>query len=432
MTFSDFDFNDSLLDGLEAMGFETPTPIQEQAIPLISEGGDLIACAQTGTGKTAAYLLPVINKIMETPPDNGVNTLIIAPTRELVMQIDKQVEGFGYFCNVYSISVYGGGDEAVWVQQKKGLKGGADIVVATPGRLISHLNLGYAQLKNIQHFILDEADKMLDMGFFDDIVKIVSFLPKNCQNLLFSATMPPKIRQLSKKLLTNPKQISIAISKPAEGILQAAYMVYDNQKVALVKHLVKNEKLQSILIFASTKNNVRNLSKALKAAGLPADSIHSDKEQSEREEVMRLFKNRKIKILVATDIVSRGIDIDTIGLVVNYDVPNDAEDYVHRIGRTARAASTGVALTFINDKEQRKFAKIEELIEMTINKIPLPEGMSEGPEYNPKKYSGGGGRYHQKGKGGYKGKKNYGKSRSGGSGKRNYKGGGKSSYKKRD
>ena len=383
MKFKEFDFVPEIMEGLESMGFEECTPVQELAMPVIWKGNDLIACAQTGTGKTAAYLLPVLNRITQTK-SQGINTLIIAPTRELVLQIDQQIEGFSYFCGATSLAVYGGGEGAAFDQQKAALIQGADIIVATPGRLLSHINLKYSDFSTIKHLILDEADRMLDMGFFDDIMRIVRELPTARQTLMFSATMPTKIRKLAEGILHNPESVSIAISKPAENIIQAAYMVYENQKVALVKSLLKGKTdYKSVLIFTSRKINVNGLVRELRRMGFSADGMLSDLEQKEREEVMLRFKNRETQILVATDIVARGIDIDGIDLVMNYDVPRDPEDYVHRIGRTARAQSSGVAITLISDLDQHNFKKIEELIERDIIKIPLPPDFAEGPLYNP-------------------------------------------------
>lgn len=400
MTFKDFNFDDALLNALEMMGFEQPTPIQEQAIPMIMEGRDIIACAQTGTGKTAAFLLPVLNRISTQPERNSINTLVIAPTRELALQIDQQVEGFGYFLGVSSLPVYGGGDSSSWDQQKKALTQGADIIIATPGRLISHINLGYVKLDKLQHLILDEADRMLDMGFYDDIMHIVSKLPKKRQNLMFSATMPGKIRQLTKSILHNPNQINIALSKPAAGVLQGAYLVYDQQKIRLIEYLLNGKKnYPSVIIFSSTKKMVREITQTLKRKGFAAAEISSDLEQDAREVALLDFKSRKTQILVATDILARGIDIKEISLVINYDVPGDAEDYVHRIGRTARADSTGVALTFISDRDQHKFHSIEQLIETEVSKIPTPPEIGEGPKYEPNKRRGRGGpqRHHRGG-----------------------------------
>ncbi|PXX99183.1 ATP-dependent RNA helicase [Marinifilum breve] len=384
MKFSEFDFSPEIMEGLDAMGFETPSPVQELSIPNIIAKKDMIVCAQTGTGKTAAYLLPVMDQIQKNQIE-GFSTLILVPTRELAMQIDQQMEGFGYFVSITSLSVYGGGDSSVWDQQKKGLMEGADVVIATPGRMISHLNLGYVDTSKLKHLILDEADRMLDMGFFDDLMQIVSFLPKERQNLMFSATMPPKIRELAEEILVEPESINIAISKPAEGVLQAAYMLHENQKIPLINHLLEGKDLKSVIIFSSTKVNVKAITKDLKKHKFKAAGIQSDLEQSQREEVLREFKNRKHQILVATDIIARGIDIDSIDLVINFDVPNDAEDYVHRVGRTARAESEGVALTFITTKDQNDFKKIEDLIESDVFKIPVPAELGEAPEYNPRK-----------------------------------------------
>lgn len=381
MTFKEF-FEAELLDGLNAMGFEKPTPIQEKAIPVILQNRDLIACAQTGTGKTAAFLLPIMNKIVKAHTDT-INTLIIVPTRELAIQIDEALQGFAYFTPITSIAIYGGNDGNSYDQEKKALTQGANIIVATPGRLIAHLNQGYVKFQTVKHLVLDEADRMLDMGFSDDLNRIISFLPSDRQTLLFSATMPLKIRSLAAKILKNPEEISIAVSKPADKVIQAAYLVYNTQKVQLIKQLLAGKKLKSIIIFSSTKSNVKELERELLKIGMNTASIHSDLTQDQRNEVMRNFKSRKLQILVATDIVSRGIDIDSIDLVINYDVPSDAEDYIHRIGRTARAEATGVALTFINPQDQRKFRNIEQLIGSEVMKIPLPPELGPAPDYRP-------------------------------------------------
>jgi ATP-dependent RNA helicase RhlE len=382
LTFQDFKFDEKLLDGLMSMGYNAPTPIQEQAIPVILDNKDLIACAQTGTGKTAAYLLPIINNIIHAEKRH-LNTLIIAPTRELAQQIDQQIEGFGYFVGISSISVYGGGDGATWDQQRKALEEGADIVIATPGRLIAMLAMGKIVLDHLEHLVLDEADRMLDMGFYDDIVKIITYLPKERQTLLFSATMPPKIRTLATKILNKPVEINISIAKPAAGILQQAYVVYDTQKPALIKHVLKSTTWNSVLIFASTKETVKKLDVAFQRAGLPSKAFHSDLEQPERELILRAFKNKQINMIIGTDVLSRGIDVEGISLVINFDVPPDPEDYVHRVGRTARAETTGTAITFINERDQRKFHSIENLIGDTISKLPLPESIGAGPAYEP-------------------------------------------------
>ncbi|MDZ4714922.1 MAG: DEAD/DEAH box helicase [Cytophagales bacterium] len=382
MSFSDFQFEEKLQAGLESMGYEKPTPIQVQAIPVIMQGKDIIACAQTGTGKTAAYILPVLHKIIHTD-HRHLNTLIIAPTRELAQQIDQQIEGFAYFTGVSSIPVYGGGDGATWEVQRKALDQGADIVIATPGRLIALLAGGTVVFDHLKHLILDEADRMLDMGFFEDIVRIISYLPKERQTLLFSATMPPRIRQLANKILNQPVEISISIAKPAEGILQQAYVVYDSQKAALLSFLLKTHAWNSVIIFASTKEIVKKLGASFERNGLPAKAFHSDLEQSEREEILRAFKSRRLTILIGTDVLSRGIDVEGISAVINYDVPPDPEDYVHRVGRTARAETTGTAITFVNERDQRKFHAIESMINKNIPKLPLPPSLGEAPLYQP-------------------------------------------------
>lgn len=382
MSFKQFNFDQLLLDGLSSMGYTKPTPIQEMAIPIILSKRDLIACAQTGTGKTAAYILPILNNIIHAETRH-LNTLVIAPTRELAQQIDQQIEGFAYFLGVSSIPVYGGGDGATWDQQRKALEQGADIVIATPGRLISILATGVIKLDHLEHLVLDEADRMLDMGFYDDIVRIIKQLPSHRQTLLFSATMPPRIRALADKILKNPETVNIAISKPAEGILQQAYVVYETQKIDLLRNIIKSGGHSSMLIFASTKENVKKLDNTLQRMGVKAKAIHSDLEQNERENILREFKNKQLSILVGTDVLSRGIDVDGISLVVNYDVPPDPEDYIHRIGRTARAETTGTAITFITEKDQRKFFSIESLIGKEVPKMKLPDGLGEGPAYDP-------------------------------------------------
>jgi superfamily II DNA/RNA helicase len=395
LSFNDF-FEPALLEGLDSMGFEKPTPIQEQAIPVILNNRDLIACAQTGTGKTAAFLLPIMNKIIRDHSDT-INTLVIVPTRELAIQIDTALQGFAYFTPVTSIAIYGGSDGTSYEQEKRALTQGANIIIATPGRLIAHINQGYVKFGTLKHLVLDEADRMLDMGFSDDLNRIISFLPKTRQTLLFSATMPPKIRTLADKILKEPEKINIAVSKPAERVIQGAYVVHNTQKVELIRQLLTGKKLKSIIIFSSTKSKVKELEKELKKLGMNVSAIHSDLTQDQRNEVMRNFRNRKLQILVATDILSRGIDIDSIELVVNFDVPGDAEDYIHRVGRTARAEATGVALTLIGPADQRKFKSIEDLIGSEVKKLPLPPSLGEGPEYSPEKQQRDGGRrWHKK------------------------------------
>jgi len=403
LKFTNLELSSELLEGIDAMGYDEATPIQEQAIPAILEGKDLIASAQTGTGKTAAFLLPVVEQIVRMPQKDGVKALVIVPTRELAVQIQQNMEGMSYFTNVSSIAIYGGRGGTSYSSEKQALSFGVDMVIGTPGRIISHSNMPYVDWSNLKYLILDEADRMLDMGFNDDIMRIISNLPEKRQNLLFSATMPPKMRQLARKLTHQPKEINIAVSKPAEKIIQSAYVVYDNQKIPLARYILKQYNFTSVLIFCSTKSSVKDLSKELKRAKLSVEEIHSDLEQSRREEVLSLYKQRKIKILVATDILSRGIDIEDIEMVINFDVPPDAEDYVHRIGRTARAQSDGIAYTFINQRDQRRFLQIEELIERVIDKKELPEELGEAPKYDPKRKQGSG--YKGKRKGGFKGKK---------------------------
>ncbi|KAF0195683.1 MAG: DEAD box-related helicase [Bacteroidetes bacterium] len=381
-SFRQFGFNEGVMEGLDTVGFEKPTPIQAQIIPHVLAGHDVIGCAQTGTGKTAAYLLPILHRIIENPV-KGINTIIIAPTRELAVQIAQQLEGFSYFLNISSLPVYGGTDGMEWEQQRKALSQGVDIVVATPGKLISFLNMDIVPVQNLQHLILDEADRMLDMGFFDDIMRIISYLPETRSTLLFSATMPPRIRELSKRILKEPVEVNISLSKPAAGILQMAYLAYDKQKTRLLASLIKGRDLPSVLVFASTKSKVKSITRELAAEGLQVADIHSDLEQSDRERVLLSFRNRQLQMLIATDVLSRGIDIENISLVVNYDVPRDAEDYVHRVGRTARAEQTGIAITFINEHEQSEFARIEKLIGYEIRKQMPPESLGDGPEFNP-------------------------------------------------
>lgn len=366
------------------MRYKQPSPIQAQAIPIILNGKDLIACAQTGTGKTAAFVLPIMHKILQAK-HRHLNTLIIAPTRELAQQIDQQIEGLSYFAGISSIPVYGGGDGAAWEQQKRAMEQGADIIIATPGRLLSQLQSKKVVLDHLEHLILDEADRMLDMGFYDDIVRIISFLPTKRQTILFSATMPPKMRALAKKIMHHPEEINLALSKPAEGVNQIAYSTFDNQKLPLLTQLLKDASYTSVIIFASTKDHVKQLDREFQKLKLAAKAFHSDLDQDTREGIMRDFKNRKVNILIGTDVLSRGIDVEGISLVVNYDVPPDAEDYIHRIGRTARAETKGTAITFINEKDQFRFGRIEQLIERVLDKTPLPETLGASPLYEPMK-----------------------------------------------
>lgn len=418
MKFSEFGLSDQLLEALDYMGFKDATPIQELSIPIIKEGKDIIACAQTGTGKTAAFILPVLDAFAGKELESITTTLVLCPTRELAIQIDRQIQGFAYFLGVESIPVYGGGGGAEFEQQKKALTGGTHIIVATPGKLISHLNLGYVKFDKVQHLILDEADRMLDMGFHEDLKKIMSFLPKKRQNLMFSATMPPKIRQLAKQTLVNPHEVNIALSKPAEGVLQAVYLVYNQNKNRLINKLI-NEKdnYESIIIFTSTKAKVNDIVSSLRRYKHNVEGISSDYDQSQREEVLRTFRSKQTRIVVATDVLARGIDIKDINLVINYEVPKNAEDYVHRVGRTARANTTGVALTLVNEEDMYQFSQIEKLIETTISKIPTPKEIGESPEWSLTKSRGP--------------KKHFNNNRKGGGSKGGNKGGKKPYYKKK-
>jgi ATP-dependent RNA helicase RhlE len=386
VNFRDFGFDDRLIEGIDAIDYQVATPVQEQVIPLVMEGKDIIASAQTGTGKTAAYLLPLIHKIISAPQGDFINALVVVPTRELAIQIAQNLEGISYFTPISSIAVYGGSDGDTFTLEKRALSRGADIVICTPGRMISHLNQGYVKIKQLQYLVLDEADRMLDMGFNDDIMKIISYLPKERQNLLFSATMPPRIRDLARKILVQPAEVNISISKPPARIVQEAFIVFEDQKIKLVKHLLRSHDFNSVLVFCSRKATVKQLGSELKRSGLSIEEIHSDLNQVMREQVLLDFKNRKTKILVATDILSRGIDIEDIQLVINFDVPNDVEDYIHRIGRTARAETDGIAYTLVSEKEQNRFLAIEELMEKTVPKGQVPENFGPTPPYQPRKF----------------------------------------------
>jgi ATP-dependent RNA helicase RhlE len=372
MVFEDFKLTPELLDAIYYMGYREATPVQEKAIPVILEGNDLIACAQTGTGKTAAFLLPILNFI-SAKESKHTHTLILVPTRELAIQIDQQVQGLGYTLNINSIAVYGGGDGSDWDQERTALSKGADIIVATPGRLISHLNQGYVKFNQIEVLVLDEADRMLDIGFYEDIMRIISYIPKKRQTLMFSATMPPKIRSLSRHIMKSPVEIALEISKPAEGVIQAVYLLGDHQKLPLINSLIAdNPEYTSILIFSSTKKKVSEIVRGLRSKNFQVEGISSDLEQKEREQMLLRFRSRKTRVLVATDVLSRGIDIKDINLVVNFDAPGDAEDYVHRVGRTARAETTGVAVTLVNRMDMQKLERIEKLIGYEVYKAPLP------------------------------------------------------------
>jgi len=395
LDFSSFSFHSSLQESIDLAGYKKPTPIQEQAIPLILQGRDLIACAQTGTGKTAAFLLPILNKLLEEDHKEAeVHALIMVPTRELAVQISSHLDGLTYFSSISSIAVYGGGDGGSFVREKQALSTGVDIVVATPGKLISHLNMGYVKMKELKYLILDEADRMLDMGFHDDIMRIISHLPEKRQTLLFSATMPPKILQLSKTILKDPAEISIALSKPPETIKQLAYVVYDTQKIPVIQHILAEQPYTSVLVFCSKKQTVKQLTAQLQKKGYHAKDIHSDLDQHQREDVLLEFASKRLPILIATDILSRGIDIDQIELVINYDVPPDGEDYVHRIGRTARAETKGTAITLVNPDDQFKFQRIEKLIDKIVEKAEIPASLGEGPAYGQREKREGGKRPH--------------------------------------
>ena len=406
MKFEDLNLEPEVLQGLDAMNFKEATPVQEATIPVVLDGKDLIACAQTGTGKTAAYILPLLNLLTRRPSEKDlVRAIVIAPTRELAQQIDMQFEGFSYFLPISTFVVAGGGDGAQWDQQKRGLQMGADVMIATPGRLISHLLNTKVDLSGVEYLVLDEADRMLDMGFSEDINTIASKLPKTCQTIMFSATMPEKIEELAKALLKDPVEIKLAVSKPAEKIKQEAYVCYETQKMTIIKDIFKAGDMKRVIVFSGSKMKVKQLAAALQQIGINCGAMHSDLEQAERDDVMFKFKSGQFDVLVATDIVARGIDIDDIEMVINYDVPHDTEDYVHRIGRTARANRDGRAITFVNEEDQYWFQQIEKFLEKVVDKMPLPEGCGEGPEYiklnKPSKRNNG-----RKGKGGKQGGNN--------------------------
>ena len=387
MRFDELPLCDAVLDGLQAMNFKEATPVQAETIPVILQKRDVIACAQTGTGKTAAFILPLLHNLQAEPhAEDKVNAIIMAPTRELAQQIDQQMEGFSYFTSFSSVAVYGGNDSQAWDVQRRGLQKGADVVIATPGRLLSHINLYDIDFSHVKYFILDEADRMLDMGFFDDIMQVVNRLPKDRQTIMFSATMPPKIRLLAKTILHDPVEVKIAISRPPESIMQTAYICYEAQKQAIIRHLFVGQEANKVIIFSGSKLKVKELFKTFRQMGLSVGEMHSDLDQVQRDHIMHEFKNNRVNILVATDIVSRGIDIDDISLVINYDVPHDAEDYVHRIGRTARASAKGMSITFVSEEEQYKFKQIESFLEKDIYKIPLPAEIGEAPLYEPEKH----------------------------------------------
>lgn len=403
MRFDELDIPYELMDGIKAMGFDQTTPIQEAAIPPILEGKDLIGIAQTGTGKTAAFLIPLMSILMDMGERKGVGALIVVPTRELAVQIDQAAQGLSYFTGMSSMAIYGGGDGMDFRQEKAALTGGTDIIIATPGRILSHINLGYVPLSTLPVLVLDEADRMLDMGFYNDIMRIIRATNPKRQTLMFSATMPDKIRQLTSQILNNPITVSIALSKPAEGVEQIAYSVFEEQKNPLLVEILKSEDWKSVIVFSGTKRIVSQIDAFLQKKGINSRAISSDLEQDEREEVLLGFRNRKIPILVATNVVSRGIDIDDIEMVINFDVPRDAEEYVHRIGRTARASRKGRAVTLVSPSEQMQFQRIEQLIGQVVLKPEVPSSLGPTPEYAPsgkRRREGEGG--NQKGKGGFK------------------------------
>lgn len=393
MYFDELDLNDNVLDALYDMHFETCTPVQEQCIPEILKGNDVLGVAQTGTGKTAAYLLPILSKLDDGGyPKDTINCVIMSPTRELAQQIDQAMQGFGYYLNgISSLAIYGGNDGNRYEQELRSLSMGADVIIATPGRLLSHLTMGNADFSKVSFFVLDEADRMLDMGFSEDIKKIAKHLPPTCQTIMFSATMPEKIEELAKTLLKNPVEIKIAVSKPAEKIKQSAYVCYEDQKMGIIKDIFKQGDLKRVIIFSGKKQKVKLINRALQKMNINCGEMHSDLEQAQRDEIMYKFKSGQTDVLVATDIVARGIDIDDITMVINFDVPRDAEDYVHRIGRTARADRDGVAITFINEADIAYFKQIEKLLEKEIEKVELPAELGKGPEYKlPEKRNGRG------------------------------------------
>lgn len=382
MRFEELNLSDDILDALDAMHFEECTPIQEQSIDLILDGYDLIACAQTGTGKTAAYVLPVIDLLAETQrDDHAVRAVVMVPTHELAQQIDRQLAGFSYYLPVSSLAIHGGNDGKEFARQQHALRSGADMVIATPGRLLAHMKMGYVDLSKVEYFILDEADRMLDMGFYDDIMRIVAELPKERQTLMFSATMPKKIQQLAASILYKPKEIKIAVSKPAEKVDQSVYICHEGQKESLLKHLFESGFNKRVIVFSSSKLKTRQLSQAMRRSKWKTAEMHSDLDQAAREQVMHDFRAGRVDILIATDIIARGIDIDDIAMVVNYDVPHEAEDYVHRVGRTARANTDGKAVTFVSERDQRRWAQIEKFLEIEVRRDPIPEALGAGPEY---------------------------------------------------
>lgn len=406
MDFYDLDLSDNTLDAIDAMGWTSCTPIQEKCIPEIIKGKDVLGIAQTGTGKTAAYLLPILSMLDEEDfPEESINCVIMSPTRELAQQINQAMQGFSYYMDsVSSVAVYGGNDGSRYDQEYKSMKMGADVIIATPGRLISHINMGNVDLGKVSFFVLDEADRMLDMGFYEDIISIAKLLPTSCQTIMFSATMPQKIEDLAKNILKNPAIIKLAVSKPAEKIKQMACVCHENQKIGVLKDIFKTYGQKRVIIFSSSKLKVKEINKNLRMHNINSGEMHSDLMQSQRDEVMYAFKTGQVDVLVATDIVARGIDIDDISMVINFDVPHDSEDYVHRIGRTARADHDGIAITLVRGKEVGKFMQIEKFLGHEVDKIPLPKGLGKAPEYKVieerkrKRDGGKGKRFRGKGK----------------------------------
>lgn len=406
MDFYDLDLSDNTLDAIDAMGWTSCTPIQEKCIPEIITGKNVLGIAQTGTGKTAAYLLPILSMLDEEDfPEESINCVIMSPTRELAQQIDQAMQGFSYYMDsVSSVAVYGGNDGSRYDQEYKSMKMGADVIIATPGRLISHINMGNVDLGKVSFFVLDEADRMLDMGFYEDIISIAKLLPTSCQTIMFSATMPQKIEDLAKNILKNPAIIKLAVSKPAEKIKQMACVCHENQKIGVLKDIFKTYGQKRVIIFSSSKLKVKEINKNLRMHNINSGEMHSDLMQSQRDEVMYAFKTGQVDVLVATDIVARGIDIDDISMVINFDVPHDSEDYVHRIGRTARADHDGIAITLVRGKEVGKFMQIEKFLGHEVDKIPLPKGLGKAPEYKVieerkrKRDGGKGKRFRGKGK----------------------------------
>ena len=431
MKFEELDLNDNILDALYDMRFDDCTPVQENCIPPILEGRDVMGVAQTGTGKTAAYLLPILSMLDDGGyPKDAINCIIMSPTRELAQQIDQAMQGFGYYLDgVSSVAVYGGNDGNRYDQEIKSLRLGADVIIATPGRLISHLQMGNVDMSRVSFFILDEADRMLDMGFSEDIMSIAKNLPKECQTIMFSATMPTKINALAQTLLKNPVEIKLAVSKPAEKIQQSAYICYEPQKLGIIRNIFRNGDLSRVIIFSGSKDKVKDINRSLRQMHINSGEMHSDLEQKDRDDIMLRFKSGQIDVLVATDIVSRGIDIDDIQMVINYDVPHDAEDYVHRIGRTARADRDGIAITFVNEKDQFYFSSIEKFLEKDIKKNELPANLGEAPKYDPSVKRGFGGKGRGKGQG--HGKGGHGNGSGHGKGNRNGSGNGKDNRKAR-